>query len=76
MEISDEFHKLAALPHRKEPPYLFDGRQGGLQSWSGHCVENIRLPLLGIKRRPSSLSLYRLGYPGSFYEKKKHFENL
>jgi len=34
MEVSGQFHALAALLSGKEPWYLLDGRLVGPQSWS------------------------------------------
>jgi hypothetical protein len=51
----------------KSPRYPLNRRLGGIQSRSGRPEgdKNI-LPKKRIKSRPSSLSLYRLSYPGIF----------
>jgi hypothetical protein len=53
--------------HGRSRRYPLDRRLGGPQSRSGRCgIEKTLFPLPGIEARPSSPSLYRLSYLGSF----------
>jgi hypothetical protein len=55
MEVSDQFHAMAALPWGKNPQYPLYRRLDGPQSWPGRCGEKRNLlPLPGMELWPSS----------------------
>jgi hypothetical protein len=57
MEVSGQFHALAALPPRKERLHPLDGKLGDNESLSGHCGEEKTLAPPGIEARSSRPSL-------------------
>jgi len=69
VDVSFSFTPQPLYSQKKSPRYPLDGRLGGLQSRSGHDVEEkIFLPPPGNETPSSDLparsqSLYRLSYP-------------
>jgi hypothetical protein len=49
MQVSGQLHAMAALLKWENPAYPLFRKQGGAQSWSGRCREN--LPIQGIEPR-------------------------
>jgi hypothetical protein len=67
LDLSTRWRRVVSFTPRPLYPRETDPCIRWIRSWVGPCGEEKFYALLGIERRPSSASLYRLSYPDSSY---------